>query len=108
MEDRRHQITASEHILILQIPAIYIFRELIEHGANQRRTIVMRLLIELLDIVMHGKTDVQIRFHDAEAVVTIAPQFIGLPRTKIAAATFAVIQLRDIVRPAVAMHAQHG
>ena len=36
MEDRRHKVLAAPHVLILQLPARLVLRELIEHRADER------------------------------------------------------------------------
>lgn len=62
MQDRRHEEPAAEHILLLRLPAFFISRKIIEHGAQKRRTVPVSLLIQFFDIVVYGDADAIIFF----------------------------------------------
>ena len=108
MENRRYQVFASEHILILQLPAFFVIRELVEHGTDQRRTVFGCLVIQLFDVIVHADADVVIFFHDPVIFFSIAPQFIGLAGIQVAAAKITVIERWNVVRSAVAVHTENS
>ena len=50
VQDRRHEEPITEHILIFRLPALFILRKLVEHGAQQRGAVLVRFLIQLFDM----------------------------------------------------------
>ena len=107
MEDRRHEVLAAPHVLILQLPARLVLRELIEHRADERRAVLGCLAEQIADVVMHPDADVIVLLHDPEVLLAVAPQLVRLAGVKIAAAPVAGVERRDVVRTAVAVHAHN-
>ena len=67
----------------------------------------MSLLIQLLDVIMHGNTDIIVFFHDCIIILTIAPKLVGLTGMQVSATPVSVIKRRNIVWSSISMHTKY-
>ena len=76
MENRADQQVVAEEELVRNLPRGGIVREIVEHGAHHRRTLLMRLPHGFVEVGTQALAHAQVLFADAVDLLAVAPHLV--------------------------------